>query len=144
MFFRGCFVTWYCIPAHYSYMPLMCIGIIVVFLSKCTPRQHANSARWSGVYPCQLGTSPQWRTRAIFFSRLHVKTCVGPWVKLTSTGWARNSSRSCGVRYTRCQAAHVAPRVTYQVVANGFRRNSEDGRTTQPLTMYRGRTDDRW
>ena len=34
----------------------MCVFTIVVFLiSKCTPRQHANSARWSRVHPCQLG-----------------------------------------------------------------------------------------
>ena len=36
----------------------MHVGVIVVFLiSKCTPRQHANSARWSRVHPCQLGHS---------------------------------------------------------------------------------------
>ena len=34
----------------------MRVGATVVFLiSKCTPRQHANSARWSRVHPCQLG-----------------------------------------------------------------------------------------
>ncbi len=37
----------------------MRVGTIVVFLSKGTSRQHANSDRWSGVYPCQLGVWPQ-------------------------------------------------------------------------------------
>ncbi len=46
-FLRGYFVTWYCVPAHYSCVPHMRIGKIVVFSSKCTPRQLANSARWS-------------------------------------------------------------------------------------------------
>ena len=48
------------IPAHSNYVPHACAGALVVFLSVCSPWQHAKSARWSRRYPCQLGTRTQW------------------------------------------------------------------------------------
>ncbi len=54
---RGYLETWYCITTHSYYVPLVHVGTLMVFLNKCTPMQHhANCARWSDVYACQLET----------------------------------------------------------------------------------------
>ena len=54
-----------------------------------------NSARWSGAYPCQLGTRPQWRVWIFFYDYMLKDMCRGSWVILTTTGWVRNSTHSC-------------------------------------------------
>ncbi len=52
----------------------MRVGTILVILSKCAPRQHANSTRWSGVYLCQLGTWPQ-SHKWVFYDNMLKDTC---------------------------------------------------------------------